>query len=300
MVRQYVGCHLLVLDEVSMRNRLIAGLFTTAVLFFAAPVAAEEYFPQHRSLTVDIEEIQDMVKRSQERQGYVHNTQEVESEPVAPISGQSVVEPDPVIEPISEPISTPDPVSIKPIHPESVVRFNPVTIPNTQSRIATEPKVKVLPESTTVFQEVKPNTVFTPNSVFTPNNPATTPAPANVTPYIEEPQTPLQSKVVPHRAQKIAVRHANRHRHQSASDELPSKSNAMNQEEPTREKQLNHKGFMLFAADLAWERVDTKHDYALGARLERGVISPLSAIRVYAPDKLPEALAILAGQKEYT
>lgn len=269
-----------------MRNRLIAGLFTTAVLFFAAPVAAEEHFPQHRSLTADIEEIQDMVKRSQERQGYVHNTQEVESEPITPTSSQAE-EPEDVIEPISEPITTPEPVSTV----TEQVQVAPVTLTksaaSSTSTGSAQSSAKVLDKSTFHNHSAQSTTSDTPvSSTFSANQ--ATSAKAH------------SQKEVHQSSQQIAVRHANQHRHQSASDEPPSTINRINQEEPTREQQLKHKGFMLFAADLAWERVDTKHDYALGARLERGVISPLSAIRVYAPDKLPEALAILAGQKEYT
>jgi hypothetical protein len=79
-----------------MRNRFIAGLFiTTAALFFVAPVSAEESISQSRSITADIEEIQSMIQRSQNRQGIVQETQEAESEPGAPISGK-IVEPSPV------------------------------------------------------------------------------------------------------------------------------------------------------------------------------------------------------------
>lgn len=270
-----------------MRNRLIAGLFTTAVLFFAAPVAAEEHFPQHRSLTADIEEIQDMVKRSQERQGSVYNTQKVELEPDAPISRQSE-EPDPVIEPISEPITTPAPVSTV----TEQVQAAPVTV--TQSAVSA-----TSPESTQYTVQSPAQSTFHNHSAQS-TTPAT-PVPSTVSANQATSAKAHPQKEVHQSSQQIAtVRHANHHRHQSASDDPPSATNRINQEEPTREQQLTHKGFMLFAADLAWERVDTKHDYALGARLERGVIAPLAAIRVYAPDKLPEALAILAGQKEYT
>ncbi|MGA1050358.1 MAG: hypothetical protein ACO3TG_02590 [Minisyncoccia bacterium] len=142
-----------------------------------------------------------------------------------------------------------------------------------------------------------PNSTSTAGPVHTPKS-AQAQAPAKVTiPATDRAQT----TVVPQRAQQVAVRHANRHRHQSAKDEPP-----VTQKEPSREVQVSHKPFMLFAADLAWNRVDESSDksirnpYSLGARLENGVITPLAAIRVYAPDKLPEALAILAGEKEYT
>ena len=225
-----------------MRNRIIAGLFTTAVLIFAGPVAAEEYIPSYRSsITADVEEIQTMIQRSQKRQGSV-SAQEVK-EPIAPASSQTV---------------------------ELETGISPIS-PNTA-----------------------PNSTSTAGPVHTPKS-AQAQAPAKVTIPATEP------RVVPQRAQQVAVRHANRYRHQSASDEPP-----VTQKEPSREVQVSHKPFMLFAADLAWDRVDESSDksirnpYSLGARLENGVITPLAAIRVYAPDKLPEALAILAGEKEYT
>jgi len=225
-----------------MRNRIIAGLFTTAVLIFAGPVAAEEYIPSYRSsITADVEEIQTMIQRSQKRQGSV-SAQEVK-EPIAPASSQTV---------------------------ELETGISPIS-PNTA-----------------------PNSTSTAGPVHTPKS-AQAQAPAKVTIPATEP------RVVPQRAQQVAVRHANRHRHQSAKDEPP-----VTQKEPSREVQVSHKPFMLFAADLAWDRVDESSDksirnpYSLGARLENGVITPLAAIRVYAPDKLPEALAILAGEKEYT
>ena len=247
-----------------MRNRIIAGLFTTAVLIFAGPVAATEI--DNISHSSRIEEIQKMIQRSRERQGVVQTTQEAESE--------STPAPESAEKPTSD--------TLRPI-------------------VAVEPQIKVVPESTTVFEPNKPKTVFQPNTVFAPVNPATTPAPAKVTIPATEPRTRAQSRGVPQRAQQVAVRHANRYRHQSASDEPP-----VTQKEPSREVQVSHKPFMLFAADLAWDRVDESSDksirnpYSLGARLENGVITPLAAIRVYAPDKLPEALAILAGEKEYT
>lgn len=261
-----------------MRNRLIAGLFiTTAVLFFVAPVAAEE-ISQSRSITADTEEIQDMFKRSQERQGIVQETQEAESESIAPISGQ-IVEPAPVSTVTEQ------------------VQAAPVTV--TQLAVSA-----TSPESAQSSAKVPDKSTFHNHSAHqhTPATPVPLIVSANQAPSAE---LKSQKEVHPS-SQQIAVRHANRHRHQSASDEPPSKSNAMNQGEPTREQQLKHKGFMLFTADLAWNRVDESSDksirnpYSLGARLENGVIAPLAAIRVYAPDKIPEALAILAGQKEYT
>lgn len=253
-----------------MRNRFVVGLFTTAALFFAAPVVAEERVTQQPSLTADIEEIQDMVKRSQERQGSVQKTQEVESEPSSTISGQAKD-----LELVIEPIS-------------------PITAPNSTSTVTVSVHTKSA-KNTAQFQ-ARSTFHNQLNYLTTP----TTPVPSTVSANQALSEESHSQKKVHQSSQEIAIRHANRHRHQSASDEPPSATNAMKQEEPTREQQLNHKGFMLFATDLAWERVDTKHDYALGARLEIGVISPLAAIRVYAPDKLPEAIAILSGQKDYT
>ena len=248
-----------------MRNRIIAGLFTTAVLLLAAPVAAAEI--DNISHSSRIEEIQGMIQRSRERQGVVQTTQEAESE--------STPAPESAEKPTSD--------TLRPI-------------------VAVEPQIKVVPESTTVFEPSKPNTVFKNNTVFAPVNPATTPAPAKVTiPATVVPQrAQTQSQYnnpVPQSSQQIAVvRHIGVQRHQREAADP----------EPTREQQMSHRGFLLFASDLAWNRVDEtsdksiKNPYSLGARLENGVITPLAAIRVYAPEKLPEALAILAGEKEYT
>jgi hypothetical protein len=234
-----------------MRNRL-AVLFATAVLIFAAPVAAEEYIPSHRSsITADVEEIQTMIQRSQERQGVVQTTQESKSAPE--LASDKV----------------------------------------TNRLLVESPQIKVVPESTTVFEPSKPNTVFQPSTVFAPVNPATTPVPATgpsltdtVPLHTEEPQT----------SQKIAVRHIGIQRQQREVADP----------EPSREDQISNRAFMLFASDLAWNRVDEtsdksiKNPYSLGARLEKGVITPLAALRIYAPHRVAEGLAILRGEKEYT
>lgn len=258
-----------------MRNRIIAGLFTTVILLFSSPVAAEEHIPQSRSITTDVEAIQGMIQRSQERQGVAQTTQEVESEPIAPISSQTVEEP--VIEPISEPITT----------STSVSRVTEQLAPTVNQSANTTESV----QSTTQTPALDKSTFYNHSNQI--NTSATTPIPATVSANpvpSAETQIPPQSKVVPQNSQQVAVRYAGIQRHQrEASDP-----------EPTREQQISNKSFMLFASDLAWERVDKKEDYGLGARLERGVITPLAAIKAYVPEKIPQALAILSGQQDYT
>ncbi len=56
--------------EVSMRNRFLIGLFTTAVLLFAAPVAASEV---HSSVKADVLDIQSMIQSSRQRQGILQS-----------------------------------------------------------------------------------------------------------------------------------------------------------------------------------------------------------------------------------
>jgi hypothetical protein len=261
-----------------MRNRFIAGLFATAVLILAPPVAAEEYIPQIRSINADVEEIQDMRQRSCERQGVVCTTQEVKSEPIAPPVSSQNVETEPVIEPISEPITRSTTVA--------TVReqLAPVTV--NQSAVSANTPESVQPTTQTLAPY---------KSTFYNHSTHPVTVSANLV-LSEEPQTLPQSKVVPQSSQQIAVRHAGiqRHQHEVADPE------------PTREQQLTHRGFLLFASDLAWNRVDETSDksirnpYSLGARLERGVITPLAALRVYAPHRVAEAIAILRGEKEYT
>lgn len=246
--------------EVSMRE---GNLFLGLVTTIALLFAAPVAATEIDNISHSsrIEEIQGMIQRSRERQGSIQ-TQEVK-EPIAPASSQTA-ELETGISPIS-PITAPNSTSTAgPVHtPKSAQSTTPV------------------PAKSTFHNQSAQSTTS-----------ATTPAPSKTT---------AQSRVVPQRAQQVAVRHANRHRHQSASDEPPA-----TKQEPSREVQVSHKPFMLFAADLAWNRVDESSDksirnpYSLGARLENGVITPLAAIRVYAPDKVPEGLAILAGEKEYT
>ena len=109
--------------EVSMRKRnLFLGLVTTAALLFAAPVAASEV-PDHttvRSTRQDVEEIQGMIRLSQERQGII----QAASEP-APVSAPAP-EPAPVSAPAPTPVPpAPEPTSVpapapNPVPPSSV------------------------------------------------------------------------------------------------------------------------------------------------------------------------------------
>jgi hypothetical protein len=265
-----------------MRNRLIAGLFTAAVLLFTAPVAAEEYIPSHRSsISSDVEVIQGMIQRSQERQGVVQTTQELESEPIAPPVSSQIVETEPVIEAISEPIKSSTKVATV------TEQLAPVAV--NQSAVSANTPESVQPTT----QTPAPDKSTFYNYSTQVNKPSTTPVTATVSAnsvLSAETQTPPQSKVVSQSSQQIAVRHIGIQRQQrEASDP-----------EPSREAQISNRAFMLFAADLAWERVDKKEDYGLGARLERGVITPLAAIKAYVPEKLPQALAILSGQQDYT
>jgi hypothetical protein len=262
-----------------MRNRFIAGLFATAVLILAPPVAAEEQISQSRSLNVGIEEIQAMIQRSQERQGVFLTGEEDAHKD----SGRNV---EAVVQELAPTITT-------------APTTQPVSAP-----VAAKPQIKVVPESTTVFEPSKSKTVFQPNTVFSPGkNSATTtdtstvPSTTETAPsYITEPKISPQSKVVPQQSQQVAVRHSRIQRHQREETDP----------EPSRKEQISNRAFMLFTADLAWNRVDETSDksihnpYSLGARLERGVITPLAALRVYAPHRVAEGLAILRGEKEYT
>jgi hypothetical protein len=263
-----------------MRNRLIAGLFTAVVILFTAPVVAEEHISQSRSLTTDIEEIQGMIQRSHERQGLVQKTQEAESAPITTTS-EKIIEIEPVVETISEPITTSTSVSTV------TEQLAPVEV--NQSAVSANTSESVQPTT----QTPAPDKSTFYNHSTQANTPATTPVPAIASANLvssAETQTPPQSKVVPQSSQQVAVRYIGIQRHQrEASDP-----------EPTREQQISNKAFMLFASDLAWERVDKKEDYGLGARLERGVITPLAAIKAYVPEKLPQALVILSGQQDYT
>jgi hypothetical protein len=264
-----------------MRNRLIAGLFTAAVLLFTSPVSAEEYIPSHHtSISSDVEVIQGMIQRSQERQGVIQTTQELESEPIAPVSSQ-IVDTEPAIKPISEPITSSTTVATV------TEQLAPVVV--NQSAVSANIPESVQPTTQTPAPDKSTfyNHSTQVNTTSTPPFPATVSANSVLS---AETQTPPQSKVVPQSSQQVAVRHIGIQRHQrEASDP-----------EPSREDQISNRAFMLFAADLAWESVDKKEDYGLGARLERGVITPLAAIKAYVPEKLPQALAILSGQQDYT
>jgi|GEM_PF-1970712 hypothetical protein len=252
-----------------MRNKLVVGLFTATILLFASPGAAEEQTSYSRfSFSEKAEDIRKMVQRSQERQGIVLST--TDEKPTRILDKVSANTP--------APATTPDPVT-KSAHDKTTSTSG----------------IRV--ESIKVHSHTKVNTP-TPSRTLNLVRPATTSASTNspsshpntVTFAEPHPQNIHQPKVVPQLSQQVSVRHASMHRNQRESADP----------EPSRQEQISNKSFMLFVADLAWERVDNKSDYGLGARLERGTITPLAALRVYAPNRISEALAILAGEKEYT
>jgi hypothetical protein len=131
-----------------MRKRnLFLGLVTAAALFFSAPVAASEV----RSTQRDVEELQGMIQRSQERQGIVPAPAPIALEPV---QTSAPVEPDPA----------PAPIALEPVQTSAPVKSIPAPVP--------EP----------VQAPVTPEPVQAPTPVEPALAPAPEPAPASVTP----------------------------------------------------------------------------------------------------------------------
>jgi hypothetical protein len=135
-----------------MRKLLPLGLVTAAALFFSAPVAASEV----RSTQRDVEELQGMIQRSQERQGIVPAPAPIALEPV---QTSAPVEPDPAPAPIVlEPVQTsapvePDPAPA-PIVLEPVQTSAPVEPDSAPAPIALEP-VQVQAPAPTQYSSAK-------------------------------------------------------------------------------------------------------------------------------------------------
>gem|GEM_PF-3719130 len=268
--------------EVSMRKRnLFLGLVTTAALLFAAPVAASEV-PDHttvRSTRQDVEEIQGMIRLSQERQGII----QAASEP-APVSA-----PAPELAPVSAPALEPAPVSAP--APELAPVSAPALEPAPVSALAPElaPVSAPAPEPAPVSA---PAPEPAPVSAPAPEPaPVSAPAPTPVPPAPEPTSVPAPApNPVPPSSVKV-----------TATEVIPPA--CLGREWPQNKASLVYQFrqehmLCLLATDEAWIRAD-QQDYSLGADLERGM-QPLSALGKHSPQLLPKALAILRGEQTYT